>query len=282
MQPWIFEVSGNRILLRADRTKSLRANDPEDRELTMSCGGALMILRVAAAAEGLSTSIQLLPESEDADLLAAVELRISDEDEPPLVELRATIEERRIHREHFSCKDLSNKTIAMLRDAAKQEDAWLETLTEKDVRQDVADLIAEADAAQWEDADWRHELTASMHPRRKEDRLTVPNLVATLARVVTRPFGGGGTAEVSRLIEDSPLLAVLGTEGDGPGNWLNAGQALQRVLLVARANGLYVSFLNQPVQVASLRPKLQGILGRSGFPQTLFRLGYVDDDRKTA
>lgn len=56
-----------------------------------------------------------------------------------------------------------------------------------------------------------------------------------------------------------------------------AGQALQRVLLVARGLGLQASFLNQPVQVPALRFKLQHPLGRPGVAQVLPRLGYADD-----
>ena len=52
-----------------------------------------------------------------------------------------------------------------------------------------------------------------------------------------------------------------------------AGQALQRILLVACRHGLQASFLNQPIQVASLRPKLQSLVG-TGFPQILLRVGY--------
>lgn len=48
-QPWLFDCRDERIDLLADRTRALPANDPEDRELTISCGCALMTLRVAAA-----------------------------------------------------------------------------------------------------------------------------------------------------------------------------------------------------------------------------------------
>lgn len=40
-QPWIFRVSDWAIDLWADRTRCLPVNDPEDRELAISCGSAL-------------------------------------------------------------------------------------------------------------------------------------------------------------------------------------------------------------------------------------------------
>lgn len=115
---------------------------------------------------------------------------------------------------------------------------------------------------------------AWMHPRRRGDGLTVPALAAPVAQLVVRTFnmGGGVGAKDKDLAEASPLLAVLGTERDEVRDWLRAGQALQRVLLTACKHGLQASYLNQPVQVASLRPKLQNIVG-SGFPQILLRMG---------
>jgi hypothetical protein len=147
-------------------------------------------------------------------------------------------------------------------------------LTEES-RLQVATLVAEGDAAQWAIPSWRRELAAWMHPRRRGDGLTVPPLTGPAAQLVVRTFDmGSGVGEKDRdLAEKSPLLAVLGTEGDEPRDWLLAGQALERVLLTACKHEMQASYLNQPVQVAPLRSKLQNIAG-GGFPQIVLRLGY--------
>jgi len=123
-----------------------------------------------------------------------------------------------------------------------------------------------------------------MHPRRRGDGLTVPGIVAPIAQVVVRTFdmGNGVAAKDKQLADESPVLAVLGTEGDSVTDWLAAGQALERVLLNAHSNGLQASYLNQPIQVASLRAKLQNLLERGGFPQTLLRLGFPTDEIQAA
>jgi hypothetical protein len=51
------------------------------------------------------------------------------------------------------------------------------------------------------------------------------------------------------------------------------GRALQRVLLVGCRCGPQASYLNQPTQTVSLRPRLQTLLG-GGFPLILQRLSY--------
>ena len=72
---------------------------------------------------------------------------------------------------------------------------------------------------------------------------------------------------------EAASLAVLTTVGDSPRDWLAAGQALQRLLLLGVQLGLQASYLNQPVQVATLRSKLQQLTGCPGYAQLLLRIG---------
>lgn len=73
-QPWRFRISGDRVELYADRTRALPVNDPENRELTISCGCALMNIRVAAAEAGLPMNAELLPNQNEGTLLAVIDL----------------------------------------------------------------------------------------------------------------------------------------------------------------------------------------------------------------
>ena len=66
---------------------------------------------------------------------------------------------------------------------------------------------------------------------------------------------------------------LLGTGEDRPRAWLAAGQALALMLLAATAEGGRAAFLNQPVEVPALRPRLRAAAGLEGVPQLLLRLG---------
>lgn len=111
----------------------------------------------------------------------------------------------------------------------------------------------------------------------------MPLLALPVTRAVVRSIDMGARtgAQDRRLAASAPLLVALGTEGDDARDWLRAGQALERVLLEARAQGLQAGFLNQPVQVPSLRPKLQSLLG-AGVPQVVLRLGHPAEDLRAA
>ncbi|MBH0199019.1 MAG: nitroreductase [Nitrospira sp.] len=274
-QPWFFRLSESAIDLCADRTRALPVNDPEDRELTISCGCALMNLRIAAASAGLHVQVRLLPKPEELDLLARVSLSNLSDVSAEDAQLADFIETRRTYRKRFAPREVSASALDQLNEATKREGARLVPLLTEEVRQKLAALVAEGDAAQWGNPSWRRELAAWMHPRRRGDGLTMPALAVPVAQLVVRTFdmGGGVGAKDRQLAEASPLIAVLSTDSDHPRDWLLAGQALQRTLLIGCRHGLQASYLNQPVQVASLRPKLQNLVS-AGFPQILLRIGY--------
>ncbi|KXS47324.1 MAG: nitroreductase-like protein, partial [Marinobacter sp. T13-3] len=107
-QPWRFEITEGAVSLFADRTRALPANDPDDRELTISCGCALMNLRVAAVREGFEVSVDLSPARDDGDRLAVVSFQSGGASQPGGAEslsktgLFLSIETRRTYRKRFA------------------------------------------------------------------------------------------------------------------------------------------------------------------------------------
>jgi hypothetical protein len=71
----------------------------------------------------------------------------------------------------------------------------------------------------------------------------------------------------------APVTAVLVTSGDDERDWLNAGQALQRLLLRAASQWVFASLQTQPLQTASVRAQIRSGLGLPGAPQLLLELG---------
>ena len=279
-QPWRFQITADSISLFADRTRALRVNDPQDRELTISCGCALMNLRIAAAHDGFDAAYAVTPNPGDDDLLAVVSLKRAAGTPLPEAGLFASIEGRRTYRKPFESRDVPGALLAALAETAAGEGAWLHVLSSEEARRAVAALVADGDAIQWSDPRWRRELAGWMHPRRRGDGLSVPGIIAPIIRTAVRSFNMGKRVgrKDEALAAAAPILAVLGTANDGVRDWMNAGQALEKVLLKAHAAGLQASFLNQPVEVASLRPKLRQLLGRTGFPQILLRLGVPPEE----
>jgi hypothetical protein len=274
-QPWLFEIDGDAITLIADRTRALPVNDPDDRELTISCGAALMNLRVAARASGLDADVEALPDGDDAERLAVVRLRAGSPASAADRELDAAIDVRRTYRGILLDRPVPEPLGHAIVAAVDAEGARMLTIAGDDERQELIELIVEGDHRHFDDRSWRRELAAWMHPRRDRDGLAFASAALPVARLAVTAFDLGGSSGTRDSVNaaEAPLLAVLATSGDGPRDWLTAGQAMQRALLVAAAAGMQASFLNQPVQVDDLRPRLARLAG-CAHPQLVLRFGY--------
>jgi hypothetical protein len=289
-QPWLFKVGDEEVELRADRTRGLPVVDPEDRALVISCGAALFYLRVAMRHFGYEDEVEVLPDPHDPDLLAHVRLGpdiAETEEERRLFE---AIPKRRSNRGPFEDKQVPGRLLSALQAAAWEEGAWLHLVEAENAKHAIAELIAEGDRIQLADKRFRRELASWVHPNRTRSRDGIPgyafgfgDLMSLAGPFVIRTFDTdmGQAAKDRQLAEGSPVLAILGTEGDAPSEWLAAGQALARMLLRARAEGVWASFLNQPIEDAELRPRLRGAIGVDGYPQLLFRIGYGPEVRPT-
>jgi hypothetical protein len=285
-QPWRFIVGDDYVLVCADRLRALPIVDPYDRELTISCGAALFNLRVALSRLGLAYAITLFPSSADPDLLARVHLLEEGHCDPGLPALFDAIAARVTTRMPFTDAPVPVEVERAMIDAGEAEGVEVVCVGAQAKRERIADLISVADRQQFADSRFRRELASWIHPRRCNDGMLgyasgLPTLLDFAAPVLasavrTFDMGAGVAATHQRLVAGSPLLVALATRIDEREAWLTAGGALERVLLVAARAGLTASYLNQPVEVESLRPQLATLLApaSASVTQLLLRVGY--------
>lgn len=280
-QPWRFRIRWGALELHLDRSHALPVADPVCRELVISCGAALENIRIALHHRGFAGRIDVFPYVSNPDVLARIQPgtrrnpRILDE------LLFAGIPKRHTNRAPYFPVPLSAHLLAALEQAAELEGAWLRRVTDENLRPAVAALVRAGDREQWSDRGFKREFVDWLRPDRGGAADGIPvgalgfpaalRVVPALARWL--PLGRTVSARDATLALDAPFLAVLGTRGDTPRDWLAAGQALQMILLIAAANGISASFLNQPVQVPRLRARLGSLLGETGFPQMVVRMG---------
>lgn len=231
-----------------------------------------------------------MPDADQPAQLARVHLGSQQPATPEDQALFEAIPQRHTNRQPFTSRPVPEELLAELQAAARQEGAWIQIANDATTRTQIGDLIAEGDRIQWGDAPFRHELAAWIRANvsHRQDGIPgyaqgMPTLMSLVGPFVIRTFnlGKSQAAKDRALADAAPVLAVLGTDADTPRDWLNAGQALARVLLRACAAGVSASFFNQPIEVPSLRPQLQAALGRSGMPQIMLRLGYGPAVRPT-
>ncbi len=283
-QPWTFNVRWDGLEIVLDRSRVLPIKDPAAREMIISCGAALQNIRIALRSWGYAAKVEILPHASSPDVLARVEVggprvrsRLNDL-------LFAAIAMRHTNRAPFLTPSIPSQLIAAMRSAAELECAWLYPVTDPRGRPLIGDLVARGDRHQWIDRNFRHEIASWMRPNTGPDRDGLPGYVFGMSAFAARhapalfrrlPLGRAHARHDRRLALEAPFLGMLGTTGDTPRDWMEAGQALQLVLLVAASHGISASFLNQPLQVPALRAKVRARFGLAGYPQVILRMGYA-------
>ena len=165
---------------------------------------------------------------------------------------------------------------------AADEETQFFPIQDKATRYAVMDLITRGDRLQWAEQAFRQEVAAWVrHRNESRDGFAVSAQAKGNAAGAISPFivrtahvSYGEAVKDRQLGAGSPTLAVLATSTDTWIDWFSAGQAVEKILLRAYAEGVQASFVNQPIEVPSLRTALHGLIGHSGFPQLVLRIGY--------
>lgn len=280
-QPWRFVTTAESIELHADRTRALPVNDPDGREVVISCGAALTNLETASAHLGMTATVDVLPDPRDVDHLATIRFSPAAEIEHDLFD---SVARRRTTRKPFGDGALTDVEVKSLLTAARS--AQVEPLiVDLDHREEFAELIADADRAQFEDPDWRRELAGWMRAPSEGDGLATPSILGALVRgIVTHLDIGRSAADTDgQLVTDAPLVMILSTATDQTTDWLATGRALEQMLLVAAEHDLAAGHFNQVCQVADVRELVQSSFTPRRHPQMVVRLGHpVTGDPRSA
>ncbi|SOD60568.1 hypothetical protein SAMN06297387_102174 [Streptomyces zhaozhouensis] len=285
-QPWRFRYAadGGVLELRAAMDRCLPHSDPHGRALHMGCGAALLNLRVAAADAGWCAAFRVLPDPYDPRLLAAVRLRRVPEEESAgdpdgaseaaaLAELAAQIPRRHTSRRPYAADRVPDPVRARLRAAAEREGGqllfaspWHATavlrLAVDAEGRDFHDPGRLTELAQWTDVEERPAAATGDPGHRPAPFRDFAGRRA--------PTGGMPGAEDG----PPPQLALLSTMEDRPADWVRAGQALERALLVATAHGLSAAVSSESLAWTELGWTVNDPLLPAGQVHAVLRLGY--------
>ncbi|WP_327673894.1 Acg family FMN-binding oxidoreductase [Kitasatospora sp. NBC_00458] len=308
-QPWRFRPTpdGSGVEVHADPARAVPLADANGSALYVGVGAALFNLRVAAVRLGRDPVVRLLPDPADPHLLAVLDLAGPAAAAVPAApgaadtagvaagaaavpfgrDLYPAITERHSSRQPFTNRDVPEAVLAELVAGARAEGVAFAALEEAGVRQ-VLELTAEAEDRIAHDPARRAETRSWLRPDPAPGSAdpAVDGIPYSAlgpqdhdARVPMREFAGrppyqDGPPQPSQRFEALPQLCTLTTPGDGPADWLRAGQALERVWLLATVHGLRLTVWHQPVEWPDLRWGLRDPAEGPGHVQLVMRIGY--------
>lgn len=212
----------------------LTGNDSDQRERLLDCGAALLNLRLAIKAQGSHADVRLFPTAGRPELLAIVRPHGYETISPHDEELVTAIADRHSNRRPFTAAVVPSSVQRQLRRGAEMERAWLATVT--------ADQV--------------------------------PQLREIMRRSELPPATPGPGNGTDLDVEPERLVVVIGSLHDTALARLQAGQAMQRVLLTATAAGISASLSSQPMAAPATRRELRQLIGGGLWPQIMLRLGH--------
>jgi len=283
-QPWRFGLDPDALTLeiRAATRRGLRHTDPAGRALHLSVGCAVLNLRIAVEHFGWQPVTRLLPRPHQPDLLATVRLGASARTSS-YTSLYDAVWRRHSSRFPFTERPLPTAVSTELAEAAHAEGARLHHLPPHRADR-VLRLTGQAEHRNTTDPDRATEsrrwLTQSSGSGSGTGLGMPPEALGPQdlrEHLPMRDFGAHRHPEelTAQPFEKQPTIAVLSTTHDRRTDWLRAGQALERVLLLATAHGVRASLLHQALEWPDLRTQLAPPADtHPSHAQMVIRLGY--------
>lgn len=276
-QPWRWQLTGHSVHLYADLRRWLPATDPDGRDLLLSCGAALHHLTVALAAADVRAVVHRLPNPDEQDHLAAVELHPGPSAQADLA-LVSAIERRRTDRRRFAGWPVPEAFLATLTRNAAQHGVLLREVSEPALRRLLKAAITAAAATQATDPDYLDEIALWSGRHGSDDGVPAANTPSATddeAVLPMRQWAHGELPQPSSRGEDGAVVLVLGTSSDDRLSQLRAGEAASAVLLHCTDMGLASSVLSQPLEVGDTRRLVRDrVVDGTVCPQLLIRVGW--------
>lgn len=294
IQPWLGKVDqdGESIVLRVDKSKILPVSDETGRQSFISVGCALANMKVAARHYGLEPQVTYFPQPDDPFLAAKVDLskrgEVGDEG------LFRAITTRAVNRgEYQPQKKVPDKVLEEMMDCVKDSELELHVITNRLARNAIGGLQEMADTIVMNMEKFRRELGPLMLPNDSREFRGMPGsnfgLSGELALELHEQLKGGGRLSPNlarglpvsdrKGIISSPMLGVICISEASRGLQIKAGQAWQRMALIAESHGVNMSIHAALAEVPISNIGLKRSLRTDFRPIIIFRAGYAKEAR---
>ena len=280
-QPWRFRIGAEHVEILPDFSRRTPAVDPDNHHLFVSLGCAAENLALAAGVSGRPGALSFNPTND-----GSVMLTFGGE---PTVNsaLFDAIPQRQSTRAEYDGRPVGPPALRALAIAAEMPGIDLVLITDRPQIDRVRDLVLAGNSAQMADAAFVRELKSWLRFSPRQALATGDGLFSATTGNPTLPSWLGPLVldmvfkadaendKYARQLRSSAGVAVFVSARDDKEHWVRAGRACQRFALQATALGLKHAFVNQPVEVASLRPELAALVGMTGRrPDIVMRFGY--------
>ena len=279
-QPWRFQLNDKQIVITPDFTRRTPVVDPDNHHLFVSLGCAAETLALAAHQHGYAGQPIFSAANGGA-------INFNYQAFPPHAEpLYEAINKRQSSRTLYDGKPITSAELKLLAASAAVDNVEIVLLTERMQRDQLRDIVIAGNTAQMADPNFVRELKQWIRFNPRQAMRMGDGLYSAASGNPILPtwLGEAVFERVFRVVTEndkyatqlnsSPAIAVfVGAHAD-PENWVKVGRACQRFALQATTLGIQCAFINQAVEVPSVRPELAALIGMTGRrPDIVMRFG---------
>lgn len=279
-QCWKFRLAAQSIMIMPDYQRRCPIVDPDDHHLFVSLGCAAENLVQAGAALGFRGEAVFNTGDNEA---LEISLDRTKEIRTPLFD---AIPRRQSTRAEFDASPLSNEELRLLETAGSGNGVRVNLLTDKQAMENVLEFVVQGNTAQMRDPAFVRELKGWLRFNGAQAVRTGDGLFSGSSGNPTTPSWLGNLMfdlfftekaendKYARHVRSSAGIAVFVSDLEDKNHWIEVGRAFQRFALQATAMDVRTAHLNQPVEVASLRPHFAKSIGiASGRTDLVIRFG---------
>ena len=277
-QPWRWVEDDGELRLFLDADRVPHATDHSGREAAISCGAALDHLRTAASAAGWHAVVARFPNPNDLDHLATVTFRPAQLVTAAERARAEAIRSRRTDRLPFAPPGAWAVFEPIVRSTLDPTKATLHVLSD-DTRPQLAEASRLTEALRRYDTSYHAELAWWTGPSTTADGMPYSALASAselervdVARSFPDPQHRDRRPEVNH---DQSKILVLATYDDTRQDALACGEVLSDILLEATIAGLATCTLSHLTELDASRSVIRELIGGTGEPQLLIRVGEV-------
>jgi len=277
-QSWHFQSTGHSLALTPDFSRRTPVVDPDNHHLFVSLGGAAENLIIAGTALGMPGEMTAMDDGSLRYDWAPGPITPSP--------LANAILSRQSTRAKYDGKPVENAILRQLEAAARQDGVRVVMVTARPTLNAVRDLVVAGNDLQMADAAFIEELkhwlrfspeSAITHGdglyAPASGNPSLPDVLGPIAFDLAVTKKSEADKYAAQLDSSAGVAVFFGERADRR-HWGNVGRAQERFLLEATRQNLRCAYVNQPVEVASLRPALAALLGEKGLrPDLVIRFG---------
>lgn len=278
-QCWKFAVEDHAITILPDLSRRCPAVDPDDHHVFVSLGCAAENLVQAALAHGLR-AVPVFDATRDS---VRITLEATPAQATPLFK---AIPSRQCSRSDYDGQPLTSQELGLLAQAGSSNGVRILLLTGRAAMEQALAYVVQGNTAQMADPAFVKELKYWIRFNGAEAVRTADGLFSAASGSPSLPtwlgdmaFGWfftpkGENDKYARQVRSSAGIAVFVGQAADKAHWVDVGRCYERFALQATALGIRNAPMNQPVEVASVRPQFATALGVSGQrPDMVARFG---------